>query len=154
MSRSKRKSRLAFDPAKEAQSLYFTLLNRGEYVPAASLLNRLLGTSEAAPSDDASRGDRLDVSALSDAEYEQLGRLLEPLEQFKSRVRQRLDLDRLGTERRRVESRVTTIPEPAPATEPPAPSIPTNETSAGKANVEEPFQLDDDEVEIELEDEL
>jgi hypothetical protein len=52
MKRTKRV--LAFDAAKEAESLYFTLLKRGEYTSAATILNRLMGSStpEAAPTDD------------------------------------------------------------------------------------------------------
>jgi hypothetical protein len=79
-----------------------------------------------------------DVNALTDAEFDELGRLLEPLQAFKARVRQRLGID---------------APTPTAPQAPIDPVAPIVEPCIDAIVEEPPFVVDADEVEIELEEE-
>ena len=108
----KRKAKLSFDPAKEAESLYFTLLKRGEYVSAASILNRLIGSGV----DDA-LSPQASLEAWADAELQTLGVFLKQIYLLKKQVAERLNQPFA------LEQVFEPAPEPVqvPRSEPPAP---------------------------------
>ena len=124
----KRKAKLSFDPAKEAESLYFTLLKRGEYVSAASILNRLIGSGV----DDA-LSPQASLEAWADAELQTLGVFLKQIYLLKKQVAERLNqpfaLEQAFEESESERVQVPRSEPPAPPAEPERPDWLTDDES-------------------------
>ena len=87
-----KRTRRHFDLEAAARQLFEQARAKADFSGAASvlrLLRDLRPSADAKPTGDSG----IDVSTLTDAEFEELGRLLEPFEDFKTRVRRRLGLD-------------------------------------------------------------
>lgn len=84
-------TRTGIDLRVEAQRLYRAAETRGDFTGAASVLRLMRDLST---KDDAARPDPgLNVNDLTEEEFEELSALLDPLKEFKTRVRQRLGLE-------------------------------------------------------------
>lgn len=125
-----------FNLQDEARRLFRAAEARSDFTGAAALLRLMRDLRATEPP--ARAEAPFDVRQLTEDEFRELGLLLEPLEQFKARIRERLELE----------------PAPRPTLPAPTTSIaqPIADPDVEAIADDPPFVLDDDEIEIEPED--